>query len=424
MKQHRILFLIKLFVALVLLVVVAGGLLWRQFSPSSPIQRQISRQVKPYRFDMAAYEARAIGGMVTATLRRPGARLTPEEQKTLVQNYVALAGRTRRLDAAINRIYADPAQTDPDAASAALRAQLQQARALLHRSRPLAEAILQKQVGETLKDMGLVTAGRLWPPLVFRFSALPNYLVVSPRDRIELMAGVHLRPDLDTPQKVDIEENVAQKFGVSALVEPLGGLGVWPTMVTNEADLSWILDTISHEWLHTYMAFHPLGWHMFDTPEMDTINETVATIVGEEVGAEAAWRYYGIPKPKPQPLPATPAKLPPPDPNKFDFRLEMRRTRLQVDDLLAAGRVDEAEAYMEARRQVFVQHGYAIRKLNQAYFAFHGSYATTGAATDPIGPKLRELRSLTPDLAAFVHTVQRISKPEDLDALLAVWRSR
>jgi hypothetical protein len=79
---------------------------------------------------------------------------------------------------------------------------------------------------------------------------------------------------------------------------------------------------------------------------------------------------------------------------------------------------------MEERRKLFVEHGYDIRKLNQAYFAFHGTYATTGASTDPIGPKLRELRSLTPDLATFIHEVQRIKKPEDLDALLAKWRSQ
>jgi hypothetical protein len=271
--------------------------------------------------------------------------------------------------------------------------------------------------------MGLGTAGRLWPPLVFNFSALPSYLIVSPRDHIELEAGVHLRPDLTIPEKESIEDDVATKFDVSTLVEELGGLGVWPTMLTDDADLSWILDTIAHEWLHTYMAFHPLGWHMFDNPQMDTINETVATIVGNEVGAEVAWRYYGIPKPKPQPLSETSTDLPPPDPNKFDFRLEMRRTRLKVDELLKAGKIEDAEAYMEARRKLFVEHGYYIRKLNQAYFAFHGSYATSGASTDPIGPKLRQLRNLTPDLATFVHEVQRISKPADLDALLAEWQA-
>ncbi len=423
MKRRYYLLTIGLALSGMLLCGLTGAWARDKFSPSTPMQKQVARLVALWRFDLTKYETRAILGKAGEMITRPGTRLSPAEQKDLVENYVRLANEARRLESEINRIYADPDEEDPAAASADLQKRLDDIKKLMHEVRPMVETILEKQVSQTLKDMGLGTAGTLWPPLAFNFSALPNYLVVSPRDHIELEAGVHLRPDLTIPQKEQIEDEVAEKFDVSTLVEELGGLGVWPTMLTDEANLSWILNTIAHEWLHTYMAFHPLGWHMFDNPQMDTINETVATILGEEVGAEAAWRYYGIPKPKPQPLPQTPAQLPPPDPNKFDFRLEMRRTRLKVDKLLSEGKIEEAEAYMEARRKLFVEHGYYIRKLNQAYFAFHGTYATGGASSDPIGPKLRELRSLTPDLATFIHQVQGIGKPEDLDALLAKWRA-
>ncbi len=423
MKRRYVILFTGIVLFLMLFCALTGAWTWQKFSPSSPIQKRISRVVKPYRFDLVGYEAQAILSKSGDLITRPGRRLSSQEQKTLVEQYEALAQQAQHLNFEINRIYADPDQSDPGAASRDLQQQLVQTQALLQDARPMVEAILQEQVGHTLEEMGLGMAGTLWPPLSFKFSALPNYLVVSPRDHIELEAGVHLRPDLTVPQKENIEDDVAQEFDVSTLVEELGGLGVWPTMLTDEADLSWILNTIAHEWLHTYMAFHPLGWHMFDSPQMDTINETVATIVGEEVGSEVGWRYYGIPKPKPRPLPEKPAELPPPDPDKFDFRLEMRRTRLNVDELLQEGKIEEAETYMEARRKMFVAHGYYIRKLNQAYFAFHGTYATTGASTDPIGPKLRELRNLTPDLATFVHEVQRIGKPEDLDALLVKWRA-
>jgi len=424
MKQHRFLFLVKILLAILLLAGVVGGLLQRQFSPSSPIQKQVARLVKPYRFDLIGYELRAILSKSGEMITRPGSRLSPDERRELVRNYISLARETHDLQFDITRIYADPNQSDPAAASAALQQRLTTTRTLLHKARPMAESILERQVSRTLEEEGLGTAGVLWPPLLFNFSALPNYLVVSTRDRIELVAGVDLRPDLDVSQKVQIEDDVASAMDVSTLVEELGGLGVWPTMVSDDASLSWVLDTVAHEWTHTYMAFHALGWHMFDNPQMDTINETVATIVGEEVGAEVGWRYYGIPKPKPRPLNRPQTELPPPNPNKFDFQIEMHRTRVKVDALLKAGKIAEAESYMEARRKVFVEHGYAIRKLNQAYFAFHGTYATTSASTDPIGPKLRELRTLTPDLATFVHQVQRISKPEDLDALLQVWRTK
>jgi len=41
--------------------------------------------------------------------------------------------------------------------------------------------------------------------------------------------------------------------------------------------------------------------------------------------------------------------------------------------LLHFGRVKDAEQYMELRRQYFGENGYQLRRLNQAWFAFHGS---------------------------------------------------
>jgi len=86
----------------------------------------------------------------------------------------------------------------------------------------------------------------------------------------------------------------------------------------------------------------------------------------------------------------------------------MHETRVKADELLAEGRIEEAEAYMEARRQVFLQNGYLIRKLNQAYFAFHGAYADVpggAAGEDPVGPAVRELRAQSDSLADFVKTI-------------------
>ena len=103
----------------------------------------------------------------------------------------------------------------------------------------------------------------------------------------------------------------------------------------------------------------------------------------------------------------------------FDFRKEMRHTRQVVDLFLKYGRVDDAEEYMQIRRQLFEENGYHIRKLNQAYFAFHGSYGTGAAATSPIGPKLQRLRELSPDLRTFLETVRWFTSEADLDKALA-----
>ncbi len=85
----------------------------------------------------------------------------------------------------------------------------------------------------------------------------------------------------------------------------------------------------------------------------------------------------------------------PPEPPVFDFNAEMHVTRVRADELLAQGKIEEAEQYMEARRKVFWDNGYQIRVLNQAYFAFHGAYADVpggAAGEDLVGPAVRKLR--------------------------------
>ena len=107
-------------------------------------------------------------------------------------------------------------------------------------------------------------------------------------------------------------------------------------------------------------------------------------------------------------------------PPPFNFQREMRKTRLRVDNLLASGHYEAAEHYMEARRRFFVANGYHLRVLNQAYFAFHGSYATGGASSSPIGPQLEELQRIkTPaDIAGFLRTVRWFTSSADLEQAL------
>jgi uncharacterized repeat protein (TIGR01451 family) len=96
-------------------------------------------------------------------------------------------------------------------------------------------------------------------------------------------------------------------------------------------------------------------------------------------------------------------------------------TRVQVDDLLSQGKIDEAESFMEEQRKIFWENGYQIRKLNQAYFAFHGAYADVpggAAGSDPVGPAVRELRARSNSLAEFIKQISRMTSFEQLkDAL-------
>jgi hypothetical protein len=94
----------------------------------------------------------------------------------------------------------------------------------------------------------------------------------------------------------------------------------------------------------------------------------------------------------------------------------MRATRVETERLLADGQVDQAEAYMRQRRDEVQQHGYAIRKINQAYFALYGSYGDGFAASpaNPIPVLLRRLRGQSASLGDFVARVRGMTTIDEL----------
>ena len=110
-----------------------------------------------------------------------------------------------------------------------------------------------------------------------------------------------------------------------------------------------------------------------------------------------------------------------PDQPAFDFRAEMREIRVNVDAMLADGKIEEAESYMDERRRVFIENGYNIRRLNQAYFAFHGAYADQpggAAGEDPVGEAVRNLRAQSNSLAEFVKRIAWVTSYERLQKML------
>jgi hypothetical protein len=247
---------------------------------------------------------------------------------------------------------------------------------------------------------------------------LPQALIVSPRDIIRQDNNISLLPDLTLDQEVALEERVDENLNVSSLVVGVGGIGVYPTMVMQTSDLNWLTEVIAHEWVHNYLTLRPLGLSYLNSPELRTMNETAASIAGKEIGRALIERYYPELLPPPPPAQETsPQAQPTPQPPAFDFRREMHETRLMVDQLLAHGYVDDAERFMEERRQFFWENGYRIRKLNQAYFAFYGAYADQpggAAGADPVGGAVRALRESSPSLAAFLQRIAWMSSFEQL----------
>jgi hypothetical protein len=287
-----------------------------------------------------------------------------------------------------------------------------------------AAAIIGAQVRQAYRDAGVnnpfenvVKPEFGFPPVNLYLHRPPRLLVISPRDHIERIKDVLLLPDMPVETQEKIEAEVAA-LGYSGLVVGLGGIATYPSYVSDRFGLEFALETAAHEWLHQYLAFTPLGFHYLlhdiglrPDPDIAAINESVATIVGEEIGADIYDRFYA------REQAATPAP-PPSDRPGFDFNAAMRETRLHADDLLAQGRVNEAEAYMNERRDYINAHGYYIRKLNQAYFAFYGTYAAAPTSVDPLGQELRNLRTESGSLEAFLAAVSGITTRDEVTVLL------
>jgi hypothetical protein len=402
----------------IIFVLVVGALLlaFSNYHQANELQR-IRAFSRPLEFDYVGWTLNALGTKLGQVALGAADNLPPAEQSQLVLDYLDLIAEIDQANRRLNEIYADPDIPNPESASRLVRQQLQALEARRALLGPVAESILQDQVSDVVSDLGLTVGGQPLPPVLFHSTALPTALIVSPREVIEQMHNISLEPDIHADQRTILEDSIDQAFDVSSLIVNVGGIGVYPTMITETSNANFLTEVIAHEWIHNFLFLRPLGLNYFTSPELRTMNETAAALAGQEIGRIVMQRYYPelLPPPPPPDQPADPGEPPPPP--AFDFRDEMRLTRVTVDEMLAEGRIEEAEEYMEARRQVFWEHGYRIRKLNQAYFAFYGAYADQpggAAGEDPVGEAVRNLYATSPSLEAFLKRIAWMTSFEEL----------
>lgn len=429
-----------MFARLAVFLVIVGLLVTREYEPPGAFGPAVSRLVEGDAFDFVGWEAGTLGAKGTQMLLPAPDYVAEPSRKSLVLNYMELVQRINQVQGEIDDLYADPQVTDPATASAAKRAELAQLREKQAAQQTTAESIVEEKTSVILNEQGFAVGGQVIPPLKFRFTPLPQMLIISPRDEIYQKDAFPLAAGLTTDRAQELEAQVEKRFGdVSALVVPIGGLGIYPTMLLESTSLDWTIETAAHEWTHNWLELRPLGMNYDKSPETRTMNETTANIVGKEVGELTLRRFFPelAPPPRPTPTPGpkpTPAPTPTRDPNVFDFRAEMHLTRVEVDRLLtgaraakqsgdqatADARIKEAEDYMRERRKVFAEHGYLIRKLNQAYFAFNGAYADEpgAAGEDPVGPAVKQLRDRSPSLLAFLEKMAPMTSFNELKRAL------
>jgi hypothetical protein len=397
--------------------------------PRADLVEQIRAHTRGIEFDYLSWTLEAAWLKTQAASVGLPHGFPAQAQGNAVSQYLDSTQKILDLERLVEEVYADPAVADKMSASESARAALASAANRLAELAPIAEAVLEEQISQVLVELGLSLSGQPVPGLLYHTTSLPMALIASPRDRIEQVANISVDSALSLDEQVALETQVEQDLGLSSLVVPVGGVGVYPTMVTRSTDVHWLVETISHEWIHNHLTLRPLGVLYDSTPALRTMNETTAAIAGAEIASRVMVRFYpaaastvgrgSIPvatrgdRPDPGDLPRPP----------FDFRSEMHTTRIATDGLLEAGKVGEAEAYMESRRLVFLANGFLLRRLNQAYFAFYGAYAETAegaAGEDPVGEAVRRLRARSSSLADFVARISWMTSSEQLAAAVAV----
>ena len=373
----------------------------------SPVQELSVR----YHFNLVGWEAANFPAKWLRELRNLAFPFTQQDSTQLedILEYFSLGDEANRLQAQINETAATGAGD-----TAELEHRLREVQHRRDSLRSDVEQLLEAEISSALREEAIPSriGGLIFPPVDFALDRPPRVLSVSPRDRILLTEDILLVPDMSVEEQEALEERISQEHDLSALVDSIGGLSTYPSFIT-PTSLRSTLNIAAHEWLHHYLFFRPLGQNMFRDDDMRTLNETTANIFGDELGDRIYTRLTG--EELPERVRGTEEECSEP---QFCFDREMRRTRLRVDELLAQGKILEAEGYMEEQRRRFVENGYHIRKLNQAYFARRGAYADSPASISPIFDQLTELREMSGSLTRFIHAVSGVSSYNRFNELL------
>jgi len=393
---------------LLLVIFLSGGC-----APIQSLGARLDSIVRLYRFNLIGWECRALSNELNQWIFGSSEEIDGEAD--VVIEYFSTIERLKNLESEIKAVKAGSGQ----GILALLEDELNMLQEQVGALECKVEGIIEKQIRETLAEQGIfhpmdkyIRLKFGFPPVNFILEKPPHLLVISPRDKIESIREITFRQDISLEEIEDVEAAV-DDLGVSSLVVELGGIATYPTFVTNDASLKFTLDTATEEWLHQYLVFKPLGFlytldliGVSQNYDIATMNETVTSMVSKEIGAMIREKYY--------PQFASGDSRPRGAESEFDFNREMREIRRAVDSYLAQGEIELAEGFMEQKRLYLASNGYYIRKLNQAYFAFHGTYADRPTSISPIGLELRQLRSQSASLKVFLDTVAGMTSRQEL----------
>ncbi len=274
----------RIFLLLLLIALVID----RNADHDTSVRGRIALVTRGERFDFAVWEIQAILNKAQQELFGYHAYISEDKRKQLVLEYFTLQGQLWALE---QQIEAESLQ--PSGLSLAdLQANYENIQKELESRRPLVEHIIEGQVSAVLQDEGFDVLGQIIPPVTMHFLNPPQVLVVSPRDEIRQYTTLVLKP-ADFTHRVALEAQIAQAVPeMSVWITRIGGIGVWPAMVMETDRAVVAFEITAHEWSHHYLIFFPLGMQYLSSEETRIINETTATVVGNEIGNKVIEKFY------------------------------------------------------------------------------------------------------------------------------------
>ncbi len=261
-------------------------------APPGALKTRADRLVADLRFDFWGWEAKALWDKFTLWLLQPQRYMREADRCRFVREWVEQVAEARRLEEKISEAYTDPSVPDPLRATAQIRAERDRVRREIAARQPIAEAIIEEQVGVVLARDASGILGQPAPPVGIHITPLPYVLIASLRERIAVIYQAELVPGLTADRADALEDQMDRSLNVSSLVTPIGGMSAWPAMVLEFPSLEWWTEVAAHEWTHHYLNFFPLGWEYGENWEVRVINETVASLVGWEIARRTLVQYY------------------------------------------------------------------------------------------------------------------------------------
>lgn len=240
----------------------------------------------PYSYDLVSWHLSNFYTKWTQRALRflPGNGLSNSEESENLIEYFALGEQLARLQVQVRQLSASPDGPDPSTLEV-LEEELKSLRGKRRAFRPDAEETIESAISHVAGEHDLDVLGVfVFPPVDVRLTEPPKVLVTSPRDRIERSDDALVDAHVTLGEREAIERRVLDDNNLAGIVLDIGGVATYPASVNDTQGLRDTLRTAAHEWLHHYFFFKSLGQSMFDTAEMQIINETVAGIVGDEIG--------------------------------------------------------------------------------------------------------------------------------------------